>query len=169
MRAATKVVLLLVCPFQSRQPQPVCIWKYKHRWHINMNAKLSLHFRPEWYALRLHVSFIRFFGEVQQEDLRRLSNIIKAHPEGNCTTTVTHCCRNSEKTNKPSWVTLCEEIKDVRVSTRLTRRANSGLRYQSSFILVSSAIHNAKLDTLTEYYAIRAIFSFIMQVHSLCT
>ena len=91
----------------TRQPSPpVCSRKCKHRWQINMNAKLSLHFRAEWYSLLLHISHMhRFFREVQQ-GLPRLSIIIKAHPEWNCTTTVTHCCRNSEETNKPSEMTL---------------------------------------------------------------
>ena len=46
-------------------------------------------------------------------------------------------------------MTLCEELKDTRVSTRL-RRTISGLRYLSSPILASSAIHNTKLHTLTK-------------------
>ena len=47
----------------TRQPPPVRSRKCKHRWRINMNAKLPLHvFRPEWYALLLlHVSCIRRF------------------------------------------------------------------------------------------------------------
>ena len=59
-----------------------------------------------------------------------------------------HCCRNSEETNHHGWRN--EEI-NARVSTRLARRANSGLRYRSSSILVSSsAMHiNLKLHTLT--------------------
>ena len=48
--------------------------------------------------------------------------------------------------NKPSWMALCEGIKDARVSTRL-RRANSGLRYPSSSIVVSSAIPGTQYQT----------------------
>ena len=57
--------------------------------------------------------------------------------------TITHCYRKSQETKKPSWITLCEQIKGTRVSTRL-RRVNSGLRYPPSSILASSAIHNTK-------------------------
>ena len=45
-------------------------------------------------------------------------------------------------------MTLREEIKDTRISSRL-RRANIGLRYPSSSSLVPSAIHNTNLHTLT--------------------
>ena len=47
-------------------------------------------------------------------------------------------------------MTVCEEIKDARVSTRLVRLANSGLRYQSSSILF----------TRQQYWAIRAAFFY---------
>ena len=48
---------------------------------MNMDAKLSLHIRPEWYALLLHVSYMhRLLREVQQA-LHRLSIRTKAHPE----------------------------------------------------------------------------------------
>ena len=55
--------------------------KCKHRWRINVNAKVSLHFRPEWYALLLNVSFVRRIFREVQVDLPRLSNVIKAHLE----------------------------------------------------------------------------------------
>ena len=44
-------------PLQTRQPLPACSRKCKHRWRINMNAMLSLLFRPEWYSLLLHASY----------------------------------------------------------------------------------------------------------------
>ena len=131
----TQASLLL----QGNHQLSVCSRKYAHRWRINMKAKLSLHSRPEWYALlQLHVSYIRrFLGRCSKTNLDpRLSS--KRIPNETARRLTVETLK--KPTNKTSWVTSCEEIKDTRVLTRL-RRARSGLRYPSSSILVSSAVH----------------------------
>ena len=44
--------------------------KCMHRWRINMNIKLSLHIRSVWYALLLHVSYLRRFFVFSLSEVR---------------------------------------------------------------------------------------------------
>ena len=90
------------------------------------------------------IIYTPFLREARQ-DLLEPSIIFKALPERNFMTTPGI---RKIPTNKPPSMTLCEEVKDIRVSTR-PRRANSGVRYPPSSIFVSSGLHNTKHHTLT--------------------
>ena len=120
--------------------------KCKHRWRTNINAKLSLNFRPERYALLPHVSYAAFEGGAAELTLTfdyRQSGI------PNETARLLWKLSRHQRTKHHGWRYVKKS--NIRYSTSVPnrQRANSGVPYLSSSILVPCAMHNTKLHTLT--------------------
>ena len=110
-----------------------------------MNAKLSLHFCPGWYALLLlHVSYIRRFWGRYGKTLDPWLSSKRIPNETARWQLLTAVEMLKKPTNYHGWRYVKKSRRQVQ--TRL-RRTNSGLRYPSSSIVVSSAIPGTQYQT----------------------